>query len=83
MFRMYKPETIARREHERALELSACRTRFEENVATAKLQYPQFVFPDELPESNVLYLEQGKPGPKGYPPVLSVSASRIKYEDAF
>lgn len=83
MFRAMKPETIAKRDHARMIERNQTRWAFEANVAKARVEYPQFAFPDTLSESNVLYLEQGERGPKGYAPALTVTASRIKYEDAF
>jgi hypothetical protein len=78
----YKPETIARIKAERIAELVARRAAFVANVALASAQYPQFAWP-ELPESNVLYLEAGEAGPKGFRQAISVSASQIKFEQAF
>ena len=83
MFRPMKPETIKARDHRRTIELGEARARFESLVQSARVQYPQFGYPDTLPESNVLYLEAGACGAKGYPEAISVSATRIKYESAF
>jgi hypothetical protein len=83
MFRPMKVETIKARDHRRAIELGEARASFESLVASARVQYPQFAYPDTLPESNVLYLEAGACGPKGYPEALSISATRVKYEVAF
>lgn len=79
----FKPGTIERLARERALELTERRAQFESNVALAKAQYPQFPWPATLPESNVMYLEAGPNGPKGWSQAITVNASRIKFEDAF
>lgn len=83
MFHPMKPETIARRAHRQEMERNAQRWAFERNVEHAKRDYPQFPYPASLPVENVLWLEAGEPGPKGYPEAIAVSATCVKYEAAF
>ena len=83
MFHPMKPETIERRARERKLREAAARASFEANVLAAQARYDWFVFPDVLPEENILHLEAGEPGTRGYRDALYISASRIRFEIAF
>lgn len=79
-----KPATIERRRREREQEQKDTRELFENNVLMCKHLYPQFAYPETLPEESSLYLvnETGKRGPKGYPEAISIG-TRVRYEEAF
>ena len=84
MFRPMKAETIERLAGQRRLREQSNRAAIEANLRKAQSQYPQFPWPSALPEANALWLEsEGARGPKGYPEAISISASEIKYEQAF
>lgn len=84
MFHPMTQATRERREREREYEIAERRQSFEANVRKAQVEYPQFTFPESLPEQDVLYLELPSPaGPQGYGPALSVNSSRIKFDPEF
>lgn len=85
MFRPMKPETIARRERERQAERIEQRIAFLNNVAQARREYPQFDYPETMPDCNVLYLDgaASSAGPKGFRDAISINHSRIKFDVGF